>query len=333
MKNIFTTIEYVAEKIKEAITGHKNDEQAHPNLSEQINVLSREALKYIGNITTFSEVNETGYYTVAGCLDGTIPIQYGTLKAYLSGSEKTIETVGFKDNKTIQCHASYNNTKQWAWEQSATKNEINEVSNQKFIRSDANTEGRDTPTKPSEYTLGLFTNQIKTFASMGIQGSGFAHVIGVNEWTDTTAGVHELMFAGTKMYHRESISPDAWGQLYEIATTTKTDILITYNQDYEPIDTNLNKIVKNSLGEVIIYFSVKRKDGGIFSGNNLFVVGAIPVGTRPISDMGFCVLGYETGVSNFKPVGVSVYANGSVVIQTDSQVTAITGVIKYEAVR
>lgn len=40
MKNIFTTIEYVAEKIKEAITGHKNDEQAHPNLSEQINVLS-----------------------------------------------------------------------------------------------------------------------------------------------------------------------------------------------------------------------------------------------------------------------------------------------------
>ena len=120
---------------------------------------------------------------------------------------------------------------------------------------------------------------------------------------------------------------------YEVATTTKTDILITYNQDYEPIDTNLNKIVKNSLGEVIIYFSVKRKDGGIFSVNNLFVVGAIPVGTRPISDMGFCVLGYETGISNFKPVGVSVYANGSVVIQTDSQVTAITGVIKYEAVR
>lgn len=42
MKNIFATIEYVAEKILEAITGHKNDEQAHPNLSEQINVLSTE---------------------------------------------------------------------------------------------------------------------------------------------------------------------------------------------------------------------------------------------------------------------------------------------------
>lgn len=40
MKNIFATIEYVAEKILEAITGHKNDEQAHPNLSEQINDLS-----------------------------------------------------------------------------------------------------------------------------------------------------------------------------------------------------------------------------------------------------------------------------------------------------
>lgn len=41
MKYIFTTIEYVAKEIKEAITGHKNDEQAHPNLSEQINVLSK----------------------------------------------------------------------------------------------------------------------------------------------------------------------------------------------------------------------------------------------------------------------------------------------------
>ena len=220
--NIVTAINEIVTNLQSEIETRGNTDT---ELERQINVLSREALKYIGNITTFSEVNETGYYTVEGCLDGTIPIQYGTLKAYLSGSEKTIETVGFKDNKTIQCHASYNNnTKQWVLEQSATKNEINEVSNQKFIRSDANTEGRDTPTKPSEYTLGLFTNQIKTFASMGIQGSGFAHVIGVNEWTDTTAGVHELMFAGTKMYHRESISPDAWGQLYEIATTTKTDI-------------------------------------------------------------------------------------------------------------
>lgn len=39
-KNIFVTIEYVAKKILEAITGHKSDPQAHPNLSEQINVLS-----------------------------------------------------------------------------------------------------------------------------------------------------------------------------------------------------------------------------------------------------------------------------------------------------
>ena len=156
IKNLETKVSDTTNKLNEQTT--------------RVDVLSNKALKYIGVVTTFSEVNETGYYTVAGCLDGTIPIQYGTLKAYLSGSEKTIETVGFKDNKTIQCHASYNNnTKQWVWEQSATKNEINEVSNQKFIRSDANTEGRDTPTKPSEYTLGLFTNQIKTFASMGIQ--------------------------------------------------------------------------------------------------------------------------------------------------------------------
>lgn len=39
-KNIFATITHVAEKITEAITGHKNDEQAHPTLTQQINVLS-----------------------------------------------------------------------------------------------------------------------------------------------------------------------------------------------------------------------------------------------------------------------------------------------------
>lgn len=50
MKNIFATIEYVAEKILEAITGHKNDEQAHPNLSEQINVLSSDTYIKLGNI-------------------------------------------------------------------------------------------------------------------------------------------------------------------------------------------------------------------------------------------------------------------------------------------
>ena len=43
-KNIFATITHVAEKITEAITGHKNDEQAHPQISEQINVLSANKL-------------------------------------------------------------------------------------------------------------------------------------------------------------------------------------------------------------------------------------------------------------------------------------------------
>lgn len=42
-KNIFATITHVAEKITEAITDHKNDEQAHPTLTQQINVLSNES--------------------------------------------------------------------------------------------------------------------------------------------------------------------------------------------------------------------------------------------------------------------------------------------------
>lgn len=61
MKNIFATIEYVAEKILEAITGHKNDEQAHPNLSEQINVLKdigyvKRDLPLNKNINDFKEI-------------------------------------------------------------------------------------------------------------------------------------------------------------------------------------------------------------------------------------------------------------------------------------
>lgn len=56
MKNIFATIEYVAEKILEAITGHKNDEQAHPNLSEQINVLSKDR-GYLNSFMSGADLN------------------------------------------------------------------------------------------------------------------------------------------------------------------------------------------------------------------------------------------------------------------------------------
>ena len=89
--------------------------------TKQIEVLSREALKYIGSITTFSQVDKTGYYTIAGCLDDTIPVQYGTLRAYLDGSEKTVEATGYYGSDIVQCSAAYNNnTKQWKWKQSAT---------------------------------------------------------------------------------------------------------------------------------------------------------------------------------------------------------------------
>lgn len=311
IKNLETKVSDTTNKLNEQTT--------------RVDVLSNKALKYIGVVTTFSEVNETGYYTVAGCLDGTIPIQYGTLKAYLSGSEKTIETVGFKDNKTIQCHASYNNnTKQWVWEQSATKNEINEVSNQKFIRSDANTEGRDTPTKPSEYTLGLFTNQIKTFASMGIQGGGFAHVIGVNEWTDTTAGVHELMFAGTKMYHRESISPDVWGQLHELATTTKTDISFPYASNYNDFGTTDASTVTKVNNQVIVTMNTCKKDGESFTSGE--IIGTLPVGYRPTSHT------RSSGMStNSVPILIEVFTTGNIRIKHAgaTNITQVTGEVIF----
>lgn len=80
-KNIFTTIEYVTEKIKEAITGHKNDEQAHPNLSKQIEVLSNErgyltSKYYVGD---FDNVTQNGIYRYNSFASGTLNVPINTV--------------------------------------------------------------------------------------------------------------------------------------------------------------------------------------------------------------------------------------------------------------
>lgn len=64
MKNIFVTIEYVAKKILEAITGHKSDPQAHPNLSEQINVLLEKAVTgcEYKSILNLNDITKTDLY-------------------------------------------------------------------------------------------------------------------------------------------------------------------------------------------------------------------------------------------------------------------------------
>ena len=71
MKNLFATIEYVAEKILEAITGHKNDEQAHPNLSEQINVLSTDR-GYLTSkdINNMDDLKFNGKFIFSGEIEG-----------------------------------------------------------------------------------------------------------------------------------------------------------------------------------------------------------------------------------------------------------------------
>lgn len=129
MKNIFATLEYVVEKIKEAITSHKNDEQAHPKLTQQINSLR----------------------------------------------------------------------------------------NIKFIPSDLSIEGRNIPTKPNDYVAGLFTSQLKESDVLGVNSRGYAHILGVNAWSDCTADVHELVFNGSKIFHRVSNDPTTWLHSFELA--------------------------------------------------------------------------------------------------------------------
>jgi hypothetical protein len=252
--------------------------------TKQIEVLSREALKYIGNITTFSEVSETGYYIIAGCLDGTIPIQYGTLKAYLSGSEKTIEATGFKNNEPIQCYASYNNnTKQWIWKQCSATEELNVLSKHFYWSFEEIGEGITQDTPIEEIIASMRNDSIL---------SATVYVPTTPQWETQHATVliqRELGNRATvilttydgELYY--GVQMNVWSGLIKVSTTKKTDISVPYGSEYMDglIANYTSRIVKNSMGECTAYISVKLKDGTPLQPNNVYIIAAVPVGFTP----------------------------------------------------
>lgn len=109
------------EDFKRIEKGIKANDTAITANTNQINVLSGESLRYLGEISTLPSSLEHGCYTISSCMDGTIPIQFGTLTICNKGSEKTMNATGFRNDVEEEHFATYNNnTGTWKWIQIAT---------------------------------------------------------------------------------------------------------------------------------------------------------------------------------------------------------------------
>lgn len=203
--------------------------------TKQIEVLSREALKYIGSITTFSQVDKTGYYTIAGCLDDTIPVQYGTLRAYLDGSEKTVEATGYYGSDIVQCSAAYNNnTKQWKWKQCADTEQVNVLSSDRGYINSKEMKDFNACVKNGKYTVYFNGDGVAQHAPPSIWAGDNTFSVDVTQQSDTVL-VQEICGIygpnqGRKFYRVNTFG--TWTDWKEIATTSKTDILCTLKPNF-----------------------------------------------------------------------------------------------------
>lgn len=101
--------------------------------------------------------------------------------------------------------------------------QINNLSTRGKIPSNNEFDKRHTNTLPSDYISGLYTNQLKDTKAVGlptdVYGS-YVHLIGLNNWTDTSATVTEFGFTSLgKMVSRTSLNNSTWGEWRELATT------------------------------------------------------------------------------------------------------------------
>lgn len=121
---------------------------------------------------------------------------------------------------------------------------------------------RGTSTKPSDYINTFKVTGLKTGAECGLDGKeSFVHVFGINAWADTTAGVVEFLVGETgKLYKRYRKNNTEWEQPIELATTSKTDILVAPNTGYT---ITFNKSCKiNNIAYINV--RVKKTDGSEF---------------------------------------------------------------------
>lgn len=241
MKNIFPTIEYVAEKIKEAITGHKNDEQAHPNLSEQINVLSKDR-GYVNTLRVddFNDAVKNGKYLLTFNGDG------------------------------VAQHAPHGIT---AGEQT--------------------------------YTIDV------TAESDLILKQEIVCIYGVSQ--------------GRKFYRVNTFG--RWSNWEEEATTTKTDILFPFNTGYSGHWASSNKIVKNSLGQCVIYVSVKKTDGSDFT-PGIVTIGTLPQGFKSKLNCGVGAYTETTSVG----AGAFIYNQDVVNVNVQSNCKVVAFTLFYEVI-
>lgn len=244
MKNIFTTIEYIAEKIKEAITGHQNDEQAHPQLSEQINVLFEHFYWDLSEITMnnnstlndiFNAMKDKSQLACGIVNGGTdiYPRAYGTLK--ITRITSLIGCAEFSFDK----------------------------GNRRFI----------------------------------------------GDFRSVSTNLTE--FSGWK----------------EIATTTKTDISFPFNDGYSGHWSSSNKIVKNSLGQCVMYVSVKKNDGSDFT-PGIVTIGTLPQGFKSKLNCGVGAYTEKTAVG----AGAFIYNQEVVNVNVQSNCKVVAFTLFYEVI-
>lgn len=229
MKNIFTTIEYVAEKILEAITGHKNDEQAHPTLTQQINVLytngfNGEYRHYDGDLTDLNDFTTPGKFEIV------------------------------KDLSTIK--------------------------------------------------------------NLPVNTSGLVRFSIVVEKRISNVYRQEIHFKSTpffnRSFYRDTLDNGDWGEWAEVATTTKTDILVTPYTGYKIVSNNTKK-VNNVL---YVDFTIAMVDDSYFTQGGNLTIATLPFALK--SDFPLNATSVNTGVDYIANEYVCFTSGTSIVFKTSS---------------
>lgn len=140
------------------------------------------------------------------------------------------------------------------------------------IPSNYTYEDRLKPTKPSDYINMFKLNGLKTRVSLGIDGDGYGHAIGINAWNDNTGGTYELIFSHDGTYVRSN-SGDTWLAPQKLATTDKIEISCTPQAGYTITS---QKNYKNGI-LTFINLEIKKTDNSDFAIGTNTPVGALPV--------------------------------------------------------
>lgn len=190
-------------------------------------------------------------------------------------------------------------------------------------------DNRGVVTKPSDYKSQFTFAGLKSEGVTGLPT--WSHVFGVNAYSgiDGFTNVYEYAFCNGEMYIRNQypLNEDTWGEWQQLATTTKTDILFPFNTGYSGHWASSNKIVKNSLGQCVIYVSVKKTDGSDFT-PGIVTIGTLPQGFKSKLNCGVGAYTETTSVG----AGAFIYNQDVVNVNVQSNCKVVAFTLFYEVI-